>query len=401
MFCSPKKIAENQSNQSPIYQSRLHLDCTNGGNPRAIEWNATELHQLWEQCNLGSIWPIDGQSIQNWGFQLWFAINPNLTADRHVWALTRGQVQTDAWGPLQSSRGPTIQNTRSPGLSQSWCNRWSRLLQSTRLHRNSGYLQSCYNSDRLPFDWTLIRKWAQGFRLRRLLRIRERTIAMLIQSSTITRIDEGLCSSKESLDNPPILAQSIQFWKFDQQSGNPRAIAQNLAILGHFQNCMIAIPQIADGLHHAWSDSNSIQKILWSFCNPSTISKSCCNSMEPHNFHTIGDCPPIANYGPVSAVLSWLTGIAKESQIYNTLQFDWTVVHQFPICCNLDTMQTDCEAILKSTAIHNRINCSGPLQQRCNLPSAAILRIAEGLRDARAFPRTLWQSSNLCAIHSI
>ena len=152
---------------------------------------------------------------------------------------------------------------------------------------------------------------------------------------------------------------------------------------------MIAIPQIADGLHHAWSDSNSIQKILWSFCNPSTISKSCCNSMEPHNFHTIGDCPPIANYGPVSAVLSWLTGIAKESQIYNTLQFDWTVVHQFPICCNLDTMQTDCEAILKSTAIHNRIDCSGPLQQRCNLPSAAILRIAEGLRDARAFPRTL------------
>ena len=111
--------------------------------------------------------------------------------------------------------------------------------------------------------------------------------------------------------------------------------------------------------------------------------------MEPHNFHTIGDCPPIANYGPVSAVLSWLTGIAKESQIYNTLQFDWTVVHQFPICCNLDTMQTDCEAILKSTAIHNRINCSGPLQQRCNLPSAAILRIAEGSRNARAFPPTL------------
>ena len=100
MFCSPKKIAENQSNQSPIYQSRLHLDCTNGGNPRAIEWNATELHQLWERCNLGSIWPIDGQSIQNWGFQLWFAINPNLTADRHVWALTRGQVQTVAWGSL-------------------------------------------------------------------------------------------------------------------------------------------------------------------------------------------------------------------------------------------------------------------------------------------------------------
>ena len=136
MFCSPKKIAENQSNQSPIYQSRLHLDCTNGGNPRAIEWNATELHQLWEQCNLGSIWPIDGQSIQNWGFQLWFAINPNLTADRHVWALTRGQVQTDALGPLQSSRGPPIQNTRSPGLLQSWCNRWSRLLQSTQLQIN-------------------------------------------------------------------------------------------------------------------------------------------------------------------------------------------------------------------------------------------------------------------------
>ena len=164
MFCSPKKIAENQSNQSPIYQSRLHLDCTNGGNPRAIEWNATGMHQLWEHCNPGSILPIDGQSIQNWGFQLWFAINPNLTADRHDWALTRGQVQTDAWGPLQSSRGPTIQNTRSPGLSQSWCNRWSRLLQSTWLHRNSRYLQSCYNSDRLPFNWTLIRKWARGFR---------------------------------------------------------------------------------------------------------------------------------------------------------------------------------------------------------------------------------------------
>ena len=318
MFCSPKKIAENQSNQSPIYQSRLHLDCTNGGNPRAIEWNATGMHQLWEHCNPGSIWPIDGQSIQNWGFQLWFAINPNLTADRHDWALTRGQVQTDAWDPLQSSRGPTIQNTRSPGLSQSWCNRWSRLLQSTRLHRNSRYLQSCYNSYRLPFDWTLIRKWAQGFRLRRLLRIRERTIAMLIQSSTITRIDEGLCSSKESLDNRPILAQSIQFWKFDQQSGNPRAIAQNLAILEHFQNCMIAIPPDR-GWIASCMERFSLQTILWSFCNLSTIRKSCCNSMVPHNFHTIEDCPPItmqirnpaANYGPVSAVLSWLTGIAK------------------------------------------------------------------------------------------
>ena len=180
------------------------------------------------------------------------------------------------------------------------------------------YLQSCYNSDRLPFDWTLIRKWAQGFRLRRLLRIRERTIAMLIQSSTITRIDEGLCSSKESLDNPPILAQSIQFWKFDQQSGNPRAIAQNLAILEHFQNCMIAIPPDR-GWIASCMERFSLQTILWSFCNLSTIRKSCCNSMVPHNFHTIEDCPPItmqirnpaANYGPVSAVLSWLTGIAK------------------------------------------------------------------------------------------
>ena len=35
----------------------------------------------------------------------------------------------------------------------------------------------------------------------------------VIQSSTIMRIDEGLCSSNESLDKPPILAQSIQFWK--------------------------------------------------------------------------------------------------------------------------------------------------------------------------------------------
>ena len=40
---APKKIVENQSYQSPIYQSQLHhLDCTNGGNPRAISISLPE-----------------------------------------------------------------------------------------------------------------------------------------------------------------------------------------------------------------------------------------------------------------------------------------------------------------------------------------------------------------------
>ena len=79
---------------NPINPQFTYSDCTWIVQMGAIEWNATEMRQLWEQCNLGSIGPINGQSIENWGFQLRFAI----TTDCRVWALTRGQAQTDAWG---------------------------------------------------------------------------------------------------------------------------------------------------------------------------------------------------------------------------------------------------------------------------------------------------------------
>ena len=225
MFCSPKKIAENQSNQSPIYQSRLHLDCTNGGNPRAIKWNATELQQLWEQCNLGSIEPINGQSRQNWGFHLWFAINPNLTADRRVWALTRGQAQTDAWGSfaiLSVPRNPPYTLSRVVTiLMQSMISSFAIHPIALQFQIFAILLQFRIFAILLQFRQIALRlnpdpKMSMRFQaapmmLRQLLRLQERIIAMLIQWSNLLQswglmkdcaVPMNLWTSLQSLRNP-------------------------------------------------------------------------------------------------------------------------------------------------------------------------------------------------------
>ena len=205
--------------------------------------------------------------------------------------------------------------------------------------------------DRLPFDWTLIRKWACGFRPLRWCSVN----CYAFRSGSLQ-----CWSSDPIFYNHEDWWRIVQFQWISEQASNPCAI-HSILKNGTFR----PLSWDSNPLHNwhnrlelhldcnYWRDCKLIER-LWILCNPEAINTGCDSigsKLQPTKNGCITVCWPI-HTSPLNQTFPWHATIPAQLQCNRTIRSQsCDLVVTRAKSCNFD-------------AIHSQINQVGPIKMQ-------------------------------------